>query len=86
MQLLKQLITKLKNLSGYSKFCIKAGIVTMFGFYIIAIIVYISAPSIGYIYAMQTVHGCVEAAPACLVSGLCAAAIYHLMLASNKGH
>ncbi len=82
---MRKLLQKLGELNSYSKTSIKMGALMMLSFYIVGLVAYIIAPDVpNYFGAMSVFRGSMEAAPASLVSGICAAVICDIALASKK--
>lgn len=81
---IRKLRTRLGELADFSKISIKLGVSFMVCFYIVAIVAYLIAPhAANYFNAMAVYRGSLEAAPACLASGVCAGLLGDLMLKSN---
>lgn len=82
---MKKLINRLKEANGFSKLAVKLGALMMSSFYITGIIAYIIAPDVpNYFGAMNVFRGCMEAAPASLASGICAAVVSELVYRSKS--
>lgn len=82
---MRNLFEKVKSVSEYSKIALKMGAIMMLCFYIVGLTAYIIAPySPNYFGAISVFRGSLEAAPASLVSGVCAAVICDLALRSKK--
>lgn len=76
---MRELIKELKKVNEYSKFAVKLGALMMAGFYITGIASYIIAPIVpNYLGALSVFRGSMEAAPASLASGICAAVLCDL--------
>lgn len=85
MNLMKQLNKRVRNISGYAKICVKMGAIMMLCFYIAGAVAYILAPQApNYFGAIGAFRACMEAAPASLASGICAAVICDLLAAPRK--
>lgn len=85
MQSIKCLIKKIRDMSEYSKIAVKMGAIMMICFYIAGITAYIIAPHVpNYFGAMSVFRGSLEAAPASLVSGICASIICDVAAKSRK--
>lgn len=81
---MKELIKKLKEANEYSKLAVKLGALMMASFYITGLVAYIIAPEVpNYFGVMSVFRGSMEAAPASLVSGICAAVICDLVYRSK---
>ena len=61
-----------------------AGVMTMLSFYITAGFARLIAPYVDYLRAMTVAAGCLEAAPASLAAGVCAALLGDLMLRRGR--
>lgn len=82
---MRNLIDKVKELNAYSKTAVKMGALMMLCFYIAGFFAYIIAPySPNYFGAISVFRGSMEAAPASLVSGVCAAVLCDIALNSRK--
>lgn len=76
---MRELLEKLKMASDYSKFAVKMGALMMASFYITGIVSYIIAPVVpNYFGALSVFRGSMEAAPASLAAGICAAVLCDL--------
>lgn len=82
---MRNLLQKAKELNAYSKMAVKMGALMMLCFYIVGFAAYIIAPHApNYFGAISVFHGSMEAAPASLVSGICAAVLCDIALNSRK--
>lgn len=82
---MRYLIEKLKEVNWYSRLAVKLGALMMASFYIVGAVAYIIAPHVpNYLGAMGVFHGSIEAAPASLASGICAAVICDLAYRDNS--
>lgn len=82
---MQNLFNKVKELNAYSKTAVKMGVLMMLSFYIAGFFAYIIAPySPNYFGAISIFRGSMEAAPASLVSGICAAVLCDIALGSKK--
>lgn len=85
MRMIRTIYEKLRELSDFSKLAVKAGALMMLSFYITGAVAYIIAPHVpNYMGVTAVYHGCLEAAPASLVSGICAAVICDLVCKSKN--
>lgn len=79
MRFFKSLMEKAGGMNWFSKLSVKIGALTMLSFYITGItarIIAIHVPN--YFGAISVFRGCMEAAPASLAAGVCAAVICDL--------
>lgn len=83
-KLWKELVQNISNMERISTTSFKLGITAMVCFYIIAIASKLLAPFGNYLAAMSLARGCLEAAPACLASGVCAGLLCDLILSQTK--
>ncbi|MDL2233615.1 hypothetical protein LJC63_08590 [Ruminococcaceae bacterium OttesenSCG-928-L11] len=74
---------KVDGLHIVSKYAISIGALTMIAFYITAGFARLIAPHVDYFIAMNICYGCLEAAPASLVAGVCAGLLGDLMLSRH---
>lgn len=82
---MRNLLQKAKDINDYSKIAIQMGALMMLCFYIVGFAAYIIAPHApNYFGAISVFRGSMEAAPASLVSGICAAVICDIALKSKK--
>ena len=86
MRQINKLSDWLRELNPYSKLSIKLGAALMGMFYIVGIISWFSAPHVpNYFGALALFRGCLEAAPASLAAGVCAALLGDMMLKRADG-
>ncbi len=82
MRFLRKELARLRPLS---RLAIKLGAATMLAFYIVGFVSRLSAHAAAdYFRAMALYRGCMEAAPASLAAGVCAALLGDLMLRDKK--
>lgn len=85
MRSFKELIEKIRGLSDYSKVAIKMGALMMLSFYITGAVAFLIAPYIpNYFGAISVFRGSMEAAPASLVAGVCAAVLCDLAMKTKR--
>ena len=81
MQMIRRFLRKLGGLNKLSKLSMKIGAALMVATYIFAIAARLAAAHVpDYYGAIAIYRGCLEAAPAFLVVGICAAFLGDLML------
>lgn len=77
---MQKLFKRFREASAFSKLAVKMGALMMAGFYITGIVAYIIAPEVpNYFGAMSVFRGSMEAAPASLAAGFCAAVLSDLV-------
>lgn len=82
---MRKLFEKARTVGEYPKVAVKLGAIMMLCYYIVGMVAYIIAPyAPNYLGAMGVFRGSLEAAPASLVSGICAAVLCDLELRSKK--
>lgn len=82
---MRKLFEQFKTVGEYPKTAVRMGAIMMLCFYITAAAAYVIAPYVpNYFGAMAMFRGSMEAAPASLVSGICAAVLCDLELRSKK--
>lgn len=83
--MIKQMKEYYQKLHPLSHLSVKLGIALMLLFYIVGFVSRLSAPYVpNYFNAIYLFRGCMEAAPACLAAGVCAALLGDMMMSGGK--
>jgi len=80
MKLVQKLLERISGANQYARLAVHLGASVMVCLYIVAFFAFTIAPGMpNYFRAMAIYRGALEAAPACLAAGICAAVICDLL-------
>ena len=81
---MKMILERFKSMHDMCRLAFSIGALTMLALYITAVFAYYIAPYVDFASARLVFHGCLEAAPASLASGVCAGVLGDIMLSRNS--